>query len=51
METKILLLGSSGKLGVHLTNQINNLNINLSTPTHKECPIENYNTLYNTIKN
>lgn len=51
MEVKILLLGASGKLGIYLTNQINNLNINLSTPTHKECPIENYDILYNTIKN
>ena len=51
MENKILLLGATGKLGVHLVNQINHLKINLLTPTHKECPIENYNTLYNTIKN
>ena len=51
MENKILLLGATGKLGVHLVDQINHLKINLLTPTHKECPIENYNTLYNTIKN
>jgi len=49
METKILLLGATGKLGKHLVNQINYLKINLTTPTHKECPIEDYNKLYNNI--
>ena len=51
MESKILLLGATGKLGKYLVKEINNLKISLVTPSHKNCPIENYDLLYNTIKN